>query len=113
MIKIENVTKSYVKGKKSVDNLNLEIKDGEIFGFLGPNGAGKTTTIKMITGILNPDEGDILIDGKSIEKEPLEAKKRFGFVPDSPDMFLKLKGIEYLNFLRFFHTTSLKNYVFR
>lgn len=99
MIKIENVTKSYVKGKKSVNNLNLEIKDGEIFGFLGPNGAGKTTTIKMITGILNPDEGDILIDGKSIEKEPLEAKKRFGFVPDSPDMFLKLKGIEYLNFL--------------
>ena len=99
MIKIENVTKSYVKGKKSVDNLNLEIKDGEIFGFLGPNGAGKTTTIKMITGILNPDEGDILIDGKSIEKEPLEAKKRFGFVPDSPDMFLKLKGIEYLNFI--------------
>ena len=99
MIKIENVTKSYVKGKKSVDNLNLEIKDGEIFGFLGPNGAGKTTTIKMITGILNPDEGDILIDGKSIEKEPLEAKKRFGFVPDSPDMFLKLRGLEYLNFL--------------
>lgn len=99
MIKIENVTKSYVKGKKSVDNLNLEIKDGEIFGFLGPNGAGKTTTIKMITGILNPDEGDILIDGKSIEKEPLEAKKRFGFVPDSPDIFLKLRGIEYLNFL--------------
>ena len=99
MIKIENVSKSYVKGKKSIDNLNLEIKNGEIFGFLGPNGAGKTTTIKMITGILNPDEGDILIDGKSIQKEPLEAKKNFGFVPDSPDMFLKLKGIEYLNFL--------------
>ena len=99
MIKIENVSKSYVKGKKSIDDLNLEIKNGEIFGFLGPNGAGKTTTIKMITGILNPDEGDILIDGKSIQKEPLEAKKNFGFVPDSPDMFLKLKGIEYLNFL--------------
>ena len=99
MIKIENVSKSYVKGKKSIDNLNLEIKNGEIFGFLGPNGAGKTTTIKMITGILNPDEGDIFIDGKSIQKEPLEAKKNFGFVPDSPDMFLKLKGIEYLNFL--------------
>ena len=99
MIQIQNLTKSYVKDKKSVDNLNLEIKDGEIFGFLGPNGAGKTTTIKMITGILNPDEGDILIDGKSIQKEPLEAKKKFGFVPDSPDMFLKLKGIEYLNFL--------------
>lgn len=99
MINIQNITKSYVKDKKSVDNLNLEIKDGEIFGFLGPNGAGKTTAIKMITGILNPDEGDITIDGKSIKKEPLEAKKNFGFVPDSPDMFLKLKGIEYLNFL--------------
>lgn len=99
MIQIQNITKSYVKGKKSVDNLNLEIKNGEIFGFLGPNGAGKTTTIKMITGILNPDEGDILIEGHSIQKNPLEAKKSFGFVPDSPDMFLRLKGIEYLNFL--------------
>ncbi len=99
MIQINNITKSYVKGKKSIDNLNLEIRDGEIFGFLGPNGAGKTTTIKMITGILNPDEGDILIDNVSIQKNPLEAKKKFGFVPDSPDMFLRLKGIEYLNFL--------------
>lgn len=99
MIQIQNVTKSYVKGVKSVDSLNLEIKDGEIFGFLGPNGAGKTTTIKMITGVLNPDEGTILIDGKSILSQPLEAKKQFGFVPDNPDMFLRLKGIEYLNFL--------------
>ena len=99
MIQINNITKSYVKGKKSVDGLNMEIRDGEIFGFLGPNGAGKTTTIKMITGILNPDEGDILIDNVSIQKSPLEAKKKFGFVPDSPDMFLRLKGIEYLNFL--------------
>lgn len=99
MIKIENLSKSYVKEKKSVDGLNLEIRDGEIFGFLGPNGAGKTTTIKMMTGILNPDEGDVLIDGKSISKNPLEAKKGFGFVPDNPDIFLRLKGIEYLNFL--------------
>ena len=99
MIEIKNVSKSYVKEKKSVEDLNLEIKNGEIFGFLGPNGAGKTTTIRMITGILNIDEGDILIDGKSIKKEPLEAKKNFGFVPDSPDMFLKLKGIEYLMFM--------------
>ncbi len=99
MIEIKNVSKSYVKGKKSVDSLNLNIENGEIFGFLGPNGAGKTTTIRMITGILDPDEGDILVDGHSIKKEPLEAKKNFGFVPDSPDMFLKLKGIEYLNFL--------------
>lgn len=99
MIEIKGVSKSYVKEKKIIDDMDLEIKNGEIFGFLGPNGAGKTTTIKMITGILNPDKGDILIDGKSIIKEPLEAKKNFGFVPDSPDMFLKLKGIEYLNFL--------------
>ena len=99
MIKIQNASKSYVKNKKAVDNLDLEIKDGEIFGFLGPNGAGKTTTIKMITGILKIDQGDILIEGKSITKKPVEAKKSFGFVPDSPDMFLKLKGIEYLNFI--------------
>ena len=99
MIEIKNVSKSYVKGKKSVDDLNLKIKDGEIFGFLGPNGAGKTTTIRMITGILNPDEGDIFIDGKSIKSDSLEAKKNFGFVPDNPDMFLKLRGIEYLTFM--------------
>lgn len=70
MIQIQNVTKEYVKGKKAVDNLNLEIKDGEIFGFLGPNGAGKTTTIKMMTGILTPDVGDIVIDGKASKKKP-------------------------------------------
>lgn len=99
MIEIKNVAKSYIKDKKTIDNLNLEIKDGEIFGFLGPNGAGKTTTIKMITGILQIDEGEILIDGTSISKDPVEAKKKFGFVPDNPDLFLKLKGIEYLNFL--------------
>lgn len=99
MIKLENVSKSYVKGVKSVDSLNLEIKDGEIFGFLGPNGAGKTTTIKMITGILNTDEGKILIDDKDIKNEGTSAKKDIGFVPDTPDIFLKLKGIEYLNFM--------------
>lgn len=99
MIKLENVSKSYVKGVKSVDSLNLEIKDGEIFGFLGPNGAGKTTTIKMITGILNTDEGKILIDDKDIKNEGISAKKDIGFVPDTPDIFLKLKGIDYLNFM--------------
>ena len=99
MIKLENISKSYVKGKKSADSLNLEIKDGEIFGFLGPNGAGKTTTIKMITGILNADEGKILVDDKDIKKDGISAKKTIGFVPDTPDIFLKLKGIEYLNFM--------------
>ena len=99
MISIKNVSKSYDKKNKIIDNLNLEINDGEIFGFLGPNGAGKSTTIKMITGILDIDEGEILINNKSIKNDPIEAKKCFGYVPDNPDMFLKLKGIEYLNFL--------------
>ena len=99
MIEIKNISKSYKKGKKVIDNIDLTIKDGEIFGFLGPNGAGKTTTIKMMTGILEIDEGDILIDGKSIITSPIEAKKQIGFVSDNPDMFLKLKGIEYLNFV--------------
>ena len=99
MISIKNVSKSYNKNNKIIEKMNLEVQDGEIFGFLGPNGAGKTTTIKMITGILDIDEGDILINNKSIRKEPIEAKKKFGYVPDNPDMFLKLKGIEYLNFM--------------
>lgn len=99
MIQIKNLSKSYNKKEKIIKNLNLEIKDGEIFGFLGPNGAGKTTTIKMLTGILDIDEGEILIDNYSIKNDPIEAKKRFGYVPDNPDMFLKLKGIEYLNFI--------------
>ena len=99
MIKIEKVSKSYKKGDKVIDNLDIEVKDGEIFGFIGQNGAGKTTTIKMMTGILEIDEGDIFIDGKSIKNEPIEAKKQIGLVPDSPDMFLKFSGIEYLNFI--------------
>ena len=93
MIEIKNISKEYKKNKKVINDFNLEIKDGEIFGFLGPIGAGKTTTIKMITGILEIDKGDILIDGKSIKKEPIEAKKQIGLVPDNPDVFLKLKGI--------------------
>ena len=99
MIEIKNVSKSYNRGKKVIDNINLEIKDGEILGFIGPNGAGKTTIIKMMTGILDIDEGDILIDGKSIKEQPYEAKKEIGLIPDSPDMFLNLKGIQYLNFM--------------
>ena len=99
MIEFKNVSKSYVKDQKVIDNLNLIVNNGEIFGFLGLNGAGKTTTIKMTTGVLGIDEGDILIDENSISKNPIEAKMGFGYVPDSPDMFLQLKGIEYLNFI--------------
>ena len=99
MIVIKNVSKSYDKRNKVIKDLNLRIEDGEIFGFLGPNGAGKSTTIKMITGILDIEDGEITINNHSIKNEPEEAKKCFGYVPDSPDMFLKLKGIEYLNFM--------------
>ncbi len=108
MIEIKNVNKSYVKKQKCIDNLNLKINNGEIFGFLGPNGAGKTTTIKMITGILQIDDGEITIDGTSIMENPIEAKKKIGFVPDNPDLFLKLKGIEYLNFLADIYKVSKK-----
>ncbi|MGX8850720.1 ABC transporter ATP-binding protein [Amedibacillus sp. YH-ame10] len=99
MIEIKHVTKIYGGKHKAVDNISMHIPTGEIIGFIGPNGAGKTTTIKMITGILNPDEGQILINGKDIVKEPMEAKKEFGIVPDNADIFLRLKGIEYLNFM--------------
>lgn len=99
MIELTNVSKSYNGHTKAVDNLNITINDGEIFGFLGPNGAGKTTTIKMITGIIESNIGEIKINGINTKEKPIEAKKQFAFVPDSPDMFLKLKGIEYLNFM--------------
>lgn len=99
MIEISNVTKSYNNISNAVENLNLTINDGEIFGFLGPNGAGKTTTIKMITGIIAQDKGEIKINGINTKERPIESKKQFAFVPDSPDMFLRLKGLEYINFM--------------
>ncbi|MGQ7874511.1 ABC transporter ATP-binding protein [Bacillus sp. 1A] len=99
MIEITNVSKSYNGSSYAVKDLSLSVPSGEIFGFLGPNGAGKSTTIKMITGIHGVDKGTITINGKDIMKNPMEAKRTFGYVPDSPDMFLRLKGIEYLNFM--------------
>lgn len=99
MIEIKNVSKSYNGTIKAVDDLSIIIPNGEIIGFLGPNGAGKTTTIKMIAGITKPDSGTITINDINITENALEAKRQFGFVPDSPDMFLRLKGIEYLNFM--------------
>lgn len=100
MLDIQNLSKSYQKGGvKAVDGLSLQARGGEILGLLGPNGAGKTTTLKMITGILTPDEGDVIIEGHSITHDSLEAKKCFGFVPDEPDAFLRLKGLEYLRFI--------------
>ncbi|WP_090041189.1 ABC transporter ATP-binding protein [Clostridium frigidicarnis] len=98
MICVKNITKTY-GDKKVIDDISLDIKDGEIFGFLGHNGAGKTTTIKMITGITKQNSGTIEINGIDVLENSLESKKQFGYVSDSPDMFLRLKGIEYLNFI--------------
>ena len=112
MIEFRNVSKSYKKGVKAVDGLTLTVSDGEIFGFLGPNGAGKSTTIRMLTGILNIDEGQILLDGKDIEKDPIAAKETFGYVADDPDQFLSLKGIEYLNFMAdIYHVENRKEII--
>ena len=99
MIDISHVSKTYSGKVKAVSDLSLTMQPGEIIGFIGPNGAGKTTTIKMMTGILKADEGSITLNGIDIAKEPLKAKRQFGFVPDNPDLFLRLKGIEYLNFM--------------
>lgn len=99
MIELKNVTKIYGGTFKAVDDLTIDIPTGQIVGFIGSNGAGKTTTIKMITGVLNPDHGTVLINGKNIVEDPIGAKKEFGVVPDNADIFLRLKGIEYLNFI--------------
>ncbi|HHU17268.1 MAG TPA: ABC transporter ATP-binding protein [Clostridiales bacterium] len=100
MIKISNLSKSYSRGAvKAVDNLNLHVRPGEIFGFLGPNGAGKTTTIKMMVGLLNPDEGIIIINGFDNQKDPIDAKRSIGYVPDSPVIYDRLTGLEYLDFM--------------
>lgn len=99
MIKITNITKTYNDTVRAVDTLNLTVKNGEIVGFIGPNGAGKTTTLKMMTGILKPDSGSILINDFDMQKEPLKAKQVIGYIADSPDMFLRLKGIEFMNLI--------------
>ena len=99
MLEIIKFSKSYKNGKKAVDNISLTVKDGEIFAFIGHNGAGKTTTIKSIVGILEFEEGDILIDGISIKKDPLKCKSEIAYIPDNPDIYESLTGIQYLNFI--------------
>ena len=98
MLKIENLSKTF-GSKKAVDNLSLHIKKGQIYGFIGHNGAGKTTTLKAIAGILQFDQGDIFIDGKSIKNQPLECKKIMAYIPDNPDLYEYLTGTKYLNFI--------------
>ena len=98
MLKIEHLTKVYGE-KKAVDDLNLHIAPGKIYGFIGHNGAGKTTTLKSIVGILQFDAGEIYIDGKSIRTQPLECKRSFAYIPDNPDMYDYMTGIKNLNFI--------------
>lgn len=99
MLKINNLSKTYKNGKKAVDNLSLDIASGDIYGFIGHNGAGKTTTIKCITGILEFSEGDITIDGKSVKQQPIECKRIIAYIPDNPDLYENMTGIQYLNFI--------------
>ena len=100
MLKLEHVSKTYGnKNEKAVDDVSFEVNPGEIFGFVGPNGAGKTTTIKMIVSLLTPNSGKITINGIDNQTDILSAKNQFSYVPDSPELFEKIKGIEYLKFM--------------
>lgn len=110
MIELKQISKQYQGNTfKSVNNISLEIPDGKITGFIGPNGAGKSTTIKMITGICDPTEGSITLNGIDIKKDAFKAKQQFAYVSDTPDNFLKLKAIEYLNFICDVYDVSSKD----
>ncbi len=99
MIEIKNLCKTYNNKVKAVDDLSFTVGDGEIVGFIGPNGAGKTTTIKMLTGILRPDSGSIRINQYDMAENALAAKEIIGYISDNPDMFLKMTGLEFVNFM--------------
>ena len=98
MVEIKGLCKSY-DNKRVVDNLDLTINDGEIYGFIGHNGAGKTTTIKCLIGILSFEKGEILIDGLSIRDKPIECKRKIAYIPDNPDLYNYMSGVDYLNFI--------------
>lgn len=99
MLEIKNLSKIYKGNKKAVDHLSLTVETGDIFGFIGHNGAGKSTTIRSLVGILDFEEGEILIQGKSIKQYPIECKRLMAYIPDSPDLYEHLTGIQYLNFI--------------
>lgn len=100
MLEIKKLSKTYRKAtSKAIDNINITIEDGDIYGFIGPNGAGKSTTIKCIVGIHNYEEGEILLDGKSIKTDIIEAKRKMAYVPDNPDLYEHLSGIGYIDFV--------------
>ncbi len=99
VLKIENYSKTYNGTKKAADNVSLTVESGDIFGFIGHNGAGKSTTIRAVVGVLDFTEGEIFIDGHSVKKEPMECKKITAYIPDNPDLYENLTGIQYLNFI--------------
>ncbi len=99
MLEIKHFSKSYSGNKKAVDDLTLSIQSGDIYGFIGHNGAGKSTTIKAVAGILDFSEGEILIDGVSIQKDPISCKQKMAYIPDNPDVYEFMTGIKYLNFI--------------
>jgi ABC-2 type transport system ATP-binding protein len=99
MLNIKQLSKTYENGKKAVDNVSLQIEDGEIFGFIGHNGAGKTTTIKCIVGLIEFNEGEITVDGLSVKQYPIECKQKIAYIPDNPDIYESLTAIQYLNFI--------------
>lgn len=99
MIEIKHVSKTYNGEKKALKDVSFKVNDGKIFAFIGHNGAGKTTLIKSIVGILNFEEGDILINNKSIKEEPIECKKEMAYVPDNPDLYENMRAIDFINFI--------------
>lgn len=99
MLEIKNFSKTYSSGHKAVNNLNFNVKEGELFGFIGHNGAGKTTTIKSMVGILEFEEGEFILDGISLKKNPLKYKSNMAYIPDNPDIYEELTAIQYLNFV--------------
>lgn len=108
MISFKNVTKKY-NDFKAIDDLSFEVKKGEIVGFIGPNGSGKTTTMKLISGIIKKTSGSIIVNDYDIDKDALKIKASIGYISDSPDAFLRLKGIEYLNFICDIYGVSLSD----
>lgn len=108
MIEIKNVSKSYDGKVKALNDISFKIDNGEIFAFIGHNGAGKTTMIKSLVGILDFDSGDILINGKSIKKEPIECKREMAYVPDNPDLYENMTGLDFINFICDIYDVSLE-----
>lgn len=99
MLSIRNLSKSYKGGKKAINNLSIEVESGDIYGFIGHNGAGKTTTLRAVTGVLDFEEGDIMINGISIKKDAVACKRVTAYIPDNPDIYEHLTGIQYINFI--------------